>query len=137
MAYQKTSVGKAEKKDKKYKVKQNKDIEIEIVAPGTEEYDVDLLAFTDLPSTVEDEGQSLTIVWYNNFSIKKKDGAYIDQSYKVKLPGAKALRNDGKKIVIFDGVSNEGKPYVFKGDVDNDDTFELKKGDPAVGAAPP
>lgn len=137
MAYKKTVVGKADQKDKKYKIKQKKDIDIEIVNLGSDEYIVEILDLAELPATVEDEGKTLTIVWYNNFSIKKKGGGYINQKFKVKLPGAKALKNDGKKIVIFDGTSNNGKPYIFKGDVNSDDTFELTNGDPAVGSTPP
>ena len=135
MAYQKKSKGKIEKKDGKYKIKQNKDIDIEIIDPGTAEYIVDMLDMADLPPTVKYGNQTLNVTWYNNFSIKKGD-EYINQRYKVKLPGAKALKNDGKQIVLFDGNSNDGQPYIFTGTVNDDDTLELTDGDPAMGSAP-
>ncbi|NWG34708.1 MAG: hypothetical protein HXY42_09715 [Chloroflexi bacterium] len=137
MAYKKIIVGNAGKKDKKYKVKQNKEVDIEIVDPGTDEFIVEILDLAGLPSTVTDDEETSQIVWHNNFAIRKKGGDYIKQRYRVKLPGANALRKAGKKIVIFDGVTNKGEPYVFKGTVDADDTFELINGDPAIGSSPP
>lgn len=135
MAYKKKSNGKVQKKDGKYKIKQNKDIDIEIIDEGTDEYEVEILDMADLPPTVQHGDQALNITWYNNFSIKKGN-EYINQRYKVKLPGAKALRDDGKFIVLFDGNSNNGNPYIFTGTVNDDDTFELTDGDPAMGGAP-
>jgi len=54
----------------------------------------------------------------------------------VKFPGASALRAANKKLVIWDGNTNSGKPFVFTGDI-TDDTFELTDGDPAIGSSPP
>ena len=136
MAYKKKSTGKIKKKDGKYKIKQNKEIDIEIVDEGTEDFEVDMLDMTDLPPTVQHGDQTLAVTWYNNFSIKK-GGNYINQSFKVKLPGAKTLRDSGKFIVLFDGNSNNGNPYIFTGNIADDDTFELTDGDPAIGSGPP
>ena len=140
MAYTKKIVGgKVQKNNNRnFRVKKDKDsevdIDIEIEVDG--DYVVEKLSLDDLPSTVVDGGQTMNVVWHNNFSIKK--GAdYINQKFKVKLPNAKALVNAGKKIVIFDGNSNNGKPFIFPGDVADDDTFELTDGDPAIGSAPP
>jgi hypothetical protein len=124
---QKTIIqGKVEKKDKKkFKVKAHKptevDADIEIVDEG--DYQVDKLSVDDLPAIMPD-GKT-KIVWLNNFSIKKGND-YINQPYKVTIPGL------GKKqIVIIDNNSN-GNPYNFTGPVVND-TIELSDGDPGIG----
>ena len=117
--------GKVEKQsNKKFKVKANKkdeevDIEIEIEDDG--DFEVEKLSVDDLPRTIN--GNSIT--WLNNFAIKKA-GNYINQRYKVKIPG---LGNG--KVVIIDNNSH-GNPYYYTGTVDND-TIELSDGDPAVG----
>jgi len=144
MAYTKKVVtGKANKKDnnrRKYTIGKEKDnsteVDIDIEIEADDDYVVEKLSMDDLPATVDDGNQTLAVVWYNNFSIKKGNN-YINQKFTVKLPNAKALRNSGKKIVLFDGNSNDGKPYIFTGNITDDDKFDLTDGDPAVGSAPP
>ncbi len=117
--------GKVEKKEKKkFKVKAHKsteiDADIEIVDDG--DYQVDKLSVDDLPDAMND---GKPIRWFNNFAIKKgKD--YINQPYKVTIPGLGRAR-----VVIVDNNSN-GYPYYFTGPVVND-TIELSDGDPGIG----
>lgn len=113
--------GKIEKR--KFKVKKGKshevDIEIEIEEDG--DYEVEKLSVEGLPTEIE--GQ--TITWLNNFGIKKA-GNYINQRYKVIIPGL------GKgRVVIIDNNSH-GKPFFYTGPTDND-TILLSDGDPAIG----
>jgi len=119
--------------NRKFKIKKDKatetDVDVEILEDG--DYEVDKLSVDGLPSTMED---GTAIGWFNNFAIKK-NGQYINQSYKITIAGLSALR-PSKKLVIIDGNTNNGKPYVFTGDITND-TFELTDGDPAVGSSPP
>ena len=119
--------GKVEKhSNKKFKIKAHKnteaDADIEIADEG--DYQVDKLSIDELPATMSD-GASIT--WLNNFAIKKNDN-YINQPYKVTIPGL------GKgRVVILDNNSN-GAPYYFTGAVKND-TIELSDGDPAIGTS--
>jgi len=119
---------------KKFKIKKHKDSEvdadIEIAEDG--DYVVEKLSIDDLPTKMND---GTAIRWFNNFAIKKT-GNYINQSFKVTIAGLSSLRSANKKIVIFDGNTNSGKPFVFEGDITND-TLELTDGDPAVGSSPP
>ena len=119
---------------KKFKIKKHKDSEvdadIEIAEDG--DYVVEKLSIDDLPTKMND---GTAIRWFNNFAIKK-NGNYINQSFKVTIAGLSSLRSANKKIVIFDGNTNSGKPFVFEGDITND-TLELTDGDPAVGSSPP
>ena len=117
--------GKVEKKSKKkFKIKKQKnneiDIEVDIEADG--EYDVEKLSVDGLAETIDGK----TITWLNNFAIKKGSN-YINQRYKVKLPGI-----GNKKIVIIDNNSH-GIPYYYTGPVE-DDTITLSDGDPAIGS---
>lgn len=139
MAYKKKVKDKIAKKDGKYEIKQNKDIEIEIVDPQNAEFEVETLDMDGLDEiTVTIDGKTYNVNWYNSFLIKFKDGGPINQSYKVKLPGAKALINAGKHIVILDSNSQGIEPYVYPDkNVGDDDTFELTDGDPAIGSGPP
>ena len=77
-------VDKDKTNNKKFKIKKDKasevDIDIEIEDDGS--YDVDKLSVEGLPTEIE--GQAIT--WLNNFAIKKA-GNYINQRYKVKIPG--------------------------------------------------
>ncbi|MEP7135337.1 MAG: hypothetical protein ABI904_10435 [Chloroflexota bacterium] len=122
---------------KKFKIKKHLaaeiDTDIEIVDDG--DYVVEKLSIDNvgLPTTMAD---GTSIRWLNNFAIKKKTGEYINQRFKVKIAGLSALKSAGKKIVVYDGNSNNDRPYEFGGAV-VDDTFELTDGDPAVGTAPP
>ena len=113
--------GKIEKR--KFKIKKEKsyelDIDIEIEEDG--DYDVEKLSVEGLPTEIE--GQAIT--WLNNFAIKKA-GSYINQRYKVVIPG---LGN--KRVVIIDNNSH-GVPSFYTGPTDND-TIVLSDGDPAVG----
>jgi hypothetical protein len=113
---------------KKFKIRKEKDSEIdadiEIVDDG--DYEVDKLSVDSLPTNMND---GTPIRWFNNFAIKK-NGQYINQKYKVTIPG---VSNLGKsRLVIFDG---NGNPYYYTGAIVND-TFELTDGDPGVGGAP-
>ena len=109
--------------NKQFKIKKDKDseidIEIDIEEDGT--YEVDKLSIDGLPTEID--GQ--TITWFNNFAIKKS-GNYINQRYKVKIPGL-----GGKRVVIIDNNSH-GVPFFYSGPTDNDEIV-LSDGDPAVG----
>jgi len=126
--------------DKKFKIKKvkNKEVDADIEILGDDpdsDFEVQKLEVegVGLPSSMPDSGKA--IAWLNNFAIKKKSTkAYINQRYKVTIAGLKALQDAGKKIVVFDGNSNNGQPYVI---IVENDTFELTDGDPAVGNSPP
>jgi hypothetical protein len=119
---------------KKFKIQKHKDTEVDVDVEIAEEgdYVVEKLSIDDLPTKMND---GTAIGWFNNFAIKK-NGNYINQSFKVKISGLSAVRSANKKVVIFDGNTNNGKPFVFEGDI-VDDTLELTDGDPAVGSSPP
>ncbi len=124
--------GKVQKdSNRKFKIKKDKateiDADVEILEDG--DYEVDKLSVDGLPATLED---GTGIQWFNNFAIKK-NGQYINQSYKVTIAGLSALR-PARKLVIIDGNTNNGKPYVFTGDIVND-TIELTDGDPGIGGS--
>jgi len=114
--------------NKKFRIKKQKgtevDIDIEIVDDG--DYEVEKLSTDDLPTTMND-GNPIT--WFNNFGIKK-NGQYINQKFKVTIPGISSMGKS--KLVIFDG---NGDPYYYTGQIIND-TFEMTDGDPATGKAP-
>lgn len=100
------------------------DVDIEILEDG--EYVVEKLSVDGLPSQMYDGNP---IRWFNNFAIQK-NGQYINQRYRVTIPG---ISNLGKsRLVIFDG---NGDPYYYTGAI-VDDTFEMTDGDPATGSAP-
>jgi len=127
--------GKVQKNsNKKFKIEKQKeselDVDIDIQTDGI--YDVEKLSIDGLPGTMDN---GTPIRWFNNFSVKK-NGEYINQSFTVKIAGISALRPAKKDLVIWDGNTNNGKPWVFRGDI-IDDTFELTDGDPAVGSSPP
>lgn len=121
--------GKVQKdNNRKFKIKKDKDsevdLDIEIEADG--DYVVEKLSADGLPTTMHD---GTPIRWFNNFAIKK-NGEYINQKYKVTIPGISNMGNS--KLVVFDG---NGDPYYYTGAIVND-TFELTDGDPSVGGAP-
>lgn len=121
--------GKVQKNsNQKYKIKKDKssevDIDIDIEEDGT--YDVEKFSIDGLPTHMNDD---TSIKWFNNFGIKK-NGQYINQKYKVTIPGISNMGNS--KLVIFDG---NGDPYYYTGSI-IEDTFELTDGDPAIGQAP-
>jgi len=135
------------KGQKKFKVKKGsrnneKDVDIDITsATADEEFIVEQLDFEPLDKTIKINNKDEEIVWFNNFSIKKKkqdgsDGDPINQSYNITIEGLSALRSAGKNIILQDGNANNGKAYIYTGSVDND-TIELTDGDPAVGGSPP
>src|SRR5512146_1917663 len=110
--------GKVQKNSsKKFKIKKDKtsevDVDIEIVDDG--DYQVEKLSIDGLPTTMYD---GHAIHWFNNFAIKK-NGQYINQKYKVTIPGISNIGNS--KLVIFDG---NGDPYYYTGAIVND-TIEL------------
>lgn len=108
--------------NKKYKIDKDKNSEVDVTIEIEEDgdYIVEKLSLDGLPTTMKDGN---AIHWFNNFGIKKA-GQYINQRYKVTIPGI------GKaQIVIYDG---NGDPYYYTGKV-TDDTFELTDGDPAIG----
>jgi len=121
--------GKVQKdSDRKFKIKKDKasevDTDIEILEDG--DYEVDKLSVDGLPTHMYDGNP---IRWFNNFAIKK-NGQYINQKYKVTIPGISNMA--GSRLVIFDG---NGDPYYYTGAIVND-TFELTDGDPAAGGSP-
>lgn len=114
---------------KKFRINKDKDfeldIEIEIEEDG--EYETEKLSTDSLPTQMND---GTSIKWFNNFAVKK-NGVYINQRYRVTIPGlAKLLEKS--RLVIFDG---NGDPYYYTGPIDNDG-FILTDGDPAVGKGP-
>ena len=114
--------------NQKFKIKKDKDSEVDVDIDIEEDgdYEVEKFSVDGLPATMYD-GNPIT--WFNNFGIKK-NGQYINQKYKVTIPG---ISNMGKsKLVIFDG---NGDPYYYTGKITND-TFELTDGDPGTGRAP-
>lgn len=121
--------GKVQKdSNRKFKIKKDQasesDVDIEIEEDG--DYQVDKFSVDGLPTQMYDGNP---IRWINNFGVKK-NGQYINQKYKVTIPG---LSNRGNsRLVIFDG---NGDPYYYTGAITND-TFELTDGDPATGMAP-
>lgn len=131
MANQEKNVvqGKVQKENsRRFKIRKDKDsevdVDIEILEEG--EYQVDKLSVDGLPTHMYDGNP---IQWFNNFAIQK-NGQYINQRYRVTIPG---ISNLGKsRLVIFDG---NGDPYYYTGAI-VDDTFELTDGDPATGSAP-
>jgi hypothetical protein len=121
--------GKVQKdSSRKFKIKKDKadevDVDIEIEEDG--DYQVDKFSVDGLPTQMYD---GKTIRWFNNFGIKK-NGQYINQKYKVTIPGLVNLLGSSK-LVIFDG---NGDPYYYTGAIVND-TFELTDGDPGTGGA--
>lgn len=128
-------IGKVQKNsNKKFRIQKQKDTELDVDIDIEEDgdYEVEKLSVDGLPATMDD---GTPIRWFNNFSIKK-NGQFINQSYTVTIAGLSALKGGNKKIVIWDGNTNNGKPWVYPGDVTND-TIELTDGDPAVGGSPP
>jgi len=115
--------------NKKFKIQKDKatevDVDIEIEEEG--DYQVDKFSVDGLPTHMHD---GKTIRWFNNFGIKK-NGQYINQKYKVTIPGLANLLGDSK-LVIFDG---NGDPYYYTGAITNE-TFDLTDGDPAAGGSP-
>ena len=128
-------IGKVQKNSsKKFKIQKQKDTELDVDLDIEEDgdYEVEKLSVDGLPATMDD---GTPIVWFNNFSIKK-NGQYINQSFKVTVQGLSALLGKTRKLVLWDGNTNSGKPWVYSGDVLND-TFELTDGDPGTGYNPP
>ena len=131
MANQEKNViqGKVQRENsRRFKIIKDKDtevdVDIEILEDG--DYLVEKLSVDGLPAQMYD---GIPIRWFNNFSIQK-NGQYINQKYRVTIPG---ISNLGKsRLVIFDG---NGDPYYYTGAI-VDDTFELTDGDPATGSAP-
>jgi len=114
--------------NRKFRIKKDKisevDIDIEIDEDG--DYQVDKLSVDGLPTAMHD---GVAIRWFNNFAVKK-NGQYINQRFKVTIPGISNMGSS--RLVIFDG---NGNPYYYTGEIVND-TFELTDGDPAIGGAP-
>jgi hypothetical protein len=123
---------------KHFKIQKHNDneLEVEIDIEKDDDYVVEKLSVDGLPATIDDEkGNAIPIRWFNNFSIMKGK-EYINQSFKVKIAGLSAVRAAKKNIVLWDGNSNNKKPWVFTGAV-IDDTIELTDGDPGIGMSPP
>lgn len=108
--------------NKKFKIDTHKNSETEVTIEIDEDgdYIVEKLSIDDLPTTMKD---GKAIHWFNNFGIKKA-GQYINQRYRVTIPGI-----GNAQVVIYDG---NGDPYYYTGKI-TDDTFELTDGDPAIG----
>jgi len=121
--------GKVQKNNsRRFKIQKNKDIEVDIDIEIEEDgdYEVEKLSLDGLPTNMYD---GTPIRWFNNFAVKK-NGQYINQKYKITIPGISNMGNS--RLVIFDG---NGDPYYYTGAIVND-TFEFTDGDPAPGAAP-
>ena len=122
--------GKVQKSNnRKFKIQKDKasevDVDIEIEEEG--DYQVEKFSVDSLPTHMYDGN---TIRWFNNFGIKK-NGQYINQKYKVTIPGLVNLLGSSR-LVIFDG---NGDPYYYTGSIAND-TFEMTDGDPGAGGSP-
>lgn len=113
---------------KKFKIKKDKDSEVDVDVEIDEDgaYEVDKLSIDGLPTNMHD---GVAITWFNNFAVKK-NGQYINQRYKLTIPGVSNIAPS--RLVIFDG---NGDPYYYTGAISND-TFELTDGDPAIGKGP-
>ena len=121
--------GKVQKSNnKKFKIQKDKDSEVDVDIEIEEDgdYEVDKLSVDGLPTNMYDGNG---IRWFNNFAIKK-NGQYINQPYKVTIPGLSSIAPS--RLVIFDG---NGDPYYYTGAIVND-TFELTDGDPGAGQSP-
>jgi len=121
--------GKVQKdSNRKFKIKNDKTSEVDTDIESLEDgnYEVDKHSVDGLPTNMYDGNP---IRWFNNFAIKK-NGQYINQKYKVTIPGISNMA--GSRLVIFDG---NGNPYYYTGAIVND-TFELTDGDPATGGSP-
>jgi hypothetical protein len=121
--------GKVQKaNNRKFKIQKDKasevDVDIEIEEDG--DYQVDKFSVDGLPTQMYD---GTSIRWFNNFGIKK-NGQYINQKYKITIPGISNMGSS--RLVIFDG---NGDPYYYTGAIIND-TFEMTDGDPATGGSP-
>jgi hypothetical protein len=122
--------GKVQKNNSRnFKIKKDKDSELDVDVDIEEDgaYEVDKLSIEGLPTHMKD---GTPIRWFTNFAIKK-NGQYINQHYKVKVPGL-AASLASSRLVIFDG---NGDPYYYTGEI-VDDTFELTDGDPGIGHGP-
>jgi len=121
--------GKVQKDNsRKFKIRKDKDSEVDVDIEIEEDGDfqVDKLSVDGLPTHMYDGNP---IRWFNNFAIKK-NGQYINQKYKVTIPGISNMGSS--RLVIFDG---NGNPYYYTGEIVND-TFELTDGDPGAGSSP-
>jgi hypothetical protein len=126
--------------NKKFKIprtpnSKERDVDIEVAGDEDDaDFEVQKLSVVGL----DDDLDGQTIEWFANFAINKRSTNHqpINQTYKVTITGLSAVRTAGKKIVILDSNAPQGKPYVFRGPVNND-TIELTDGDPAVGGSPP
>lgn len=138
------STKKGNKGEKKFKLdkgskKGEKDVELDINSGNDDDvFIIEKLDMEKLDKTITIDGKTEDIEWFSNFQIKKQStGEPINQNYKVKIAGLKSRKSAGKYIIIQDGNVNNSKPYIFNGNVTDDDTIELSDGDPAVGSAPP
>jgi hypothetical protein len=142
MPYEKKPIaGKVDKLGKgSFKIKKDKttedDIDINITDVGENDFEAEKLSLDNLPSKLDpDDPNSPSITWVNNFVIKFKNGGPINQSYTAKIPGSSAWKSQGKSLVLFDGNTHGGKPWLYPSTI-VDDTIELTDGDPAVGRSP-
>ena len=89
--------GKVQKdSNRKFKIKKDKasevDVDIEIEEDG--DYQVDKFSVDGLPTEMYD---GTSIRWFNNFGIKK-NGQYINQKYKITIPGLVNLLGKSKLV---------------------------------------
>jgi hypothetical protein len=118
--------------NKKFKIEkgnQPNEEEIDIDILGTGNYDVEKLKVDDLEKEYPQMPNGKPIRWLNNFSIKQ-NGRFINQTYKVTIPG---LSKRGDSILVI--YSDARGLYAYDGTIDGD-TFELSDGDPATGMSP-
>lgn len=142
MPYVKKPVdGKVDKFGKgRFKIKKEKaseeDIDIDVIDVGENDFEAQKLSLDDLPTQLDpNDPASPSITWVNNFVIKFKNGGPINQSYTVRIPGSSTWKSQGKSLVLFDGNSHGGKPWLYPSSI-VDDTIELTDGDPAIGKSP-
>lgn len=118
--------------NKKFKIEkgnQPNEVDIEIDILGTGNYDVEKLKVDSVEKEYPQMPDGTKIRWLNNFSIKQ-NGKYINQTYKVTIPG---LSNRGSSVLVI--YSESRGLYAYDGTIDGD-TFELTDGDPATGMSP-
>ena len=124
----------------RFKIKKEKaseeDIDIDVIDVGENDFEAQKLSLDDLPTQLDpNDPASPSITWVNNFVIKFKNGGPINQSYTVRIPGSSTWKSQGKSLVLFDGNSHGGKPWLYPSSI-VDDTIELTDGDPAIGKSP-
>jgi len=109
------------------------EVDVDIDLHGANNYEVDKLETDTLPKTIVDQdGNSVSIRWFNNFSIKENN-KYIKKKYTVKIDQLQAKLGGGKLVIYSD--THTPPLYYYDGTI-NGDYFDLDDGDPATGGSP-